>query len=105
MEIGRQTYSNIISIVRTAQSFAVESVYPNPTSNTLNIVYTSNEDQNSSFEIVNALGMHLSTLTTKTKSGTNTQTLDLSNLAADIYFIIIKNGDNAPVVKQIIKSD
>ncbi len=70
-------------------------VYPNPTSNVLNV---SAATQMSSIEIVNILGQ---TLLSKEVSGTQTQ-VDLSALAAGNYFIRVQ-AENATTVIQIVK--
>ncbi|WP_432411081.1 S8 family serine peptidase [Rasiella sp. SM2506] len=70
-------------------------VYPNPTSNVLNITAAK---QMSSIEIVNVLGQ---TLLSKKVGATQIQ-IDLSTLAAGNYFVRVQ-AENATTVLQIVK--
>ncbi len=64
------------------------SVYPNPTSNNINISFKQNNLINFSIEIFNSLGekMYLK------NDVTNSETIDLSKYMSGIYMITIKNN-------------
>lgn len=78
------------------------AVYPNPATNVLNVKYTGNRSQNSTFELVNMVG-------TKVYSRELTKVddqlrLDISKLSRGVYFYIIKSdGDVTSSKKLVIK--
>lgn len=76
-------------------------LFPNPTSNNLNIAYRLNDNQNVTIQIFDYNGRLLNTLTENEMQtqGTNTATLNTSSYSSGIYFITIKT-DKAVVTQR-----
>lgn len=67
-------------------------LFPNPTSNSLNIAYRLNDNQNVTIQVFDYNGRLLNTLTENEMQmqGANSATLNTSSLSSGIYFITIK---------------
>lgn len=67
-------------------------LFPNPTSNSLNIAYRLNDNQNVTIQVFDYNGRLLNTLTENEMQmqGTNSTMLNTSSLSSGIYFITIK---------------
>ncbi|MDQ1266197.1 MAG: C-terminal target protein, partial [Bacteroidota bacterium] len=87
----------------TATNMNIISVTPNPAvSGILNIKWTGFEGANS-IEIIDILGRNLRSKNIYHKSaGILSETMDLNGLQAGLYFIIIKNGNDASAKQFVI---
>ena len=82
------------------KSFDEFSVYPNPASNVLNVKYTGNRSQNSTFELVNMVGTKV-----YSRELTNVDEelkLDISKLSRGVYFYIIKSDGQVTSSKKLV---
>ena len=95
-------YSKIIKVERDLED-KILGIYPNPTSNLLNISFHSNDDKSYKFDVFNIVGQNLFTEEIIAKSGYNDKTIDLSMLPTAMYFVIINDGKNELTTKIIKK--
>lgn len=80
------------------------SVYPNPATSDLNILFTLNKAQNVSFEITDVMGRIVSATTFKNLAPTNQNIqLPVVNLTNGVYFLNIKT-DSGIVSRRFIKN-
>ncbi|WP_299890249.1 T9SS type A sorting domain-containing protein [uncultured Lacinutrix sp.] len=106
--------SNAISVTRltgtdcdvlSVDDFAADfnfSVYPNPTSDSVNIKYNGNRNLTLDVQIIDMLGKQISNITLSTE---NNMTLDLSRLTNGTYFLnILDNSSGNRIVKRVIKN-
>ena len=81
--------------------FGITSIYPNPTSNLLNITYNSNEAVDIS--IVNVLGQEIVRIkATNNSKGIQYTQIDLSSIDKGIYFIRLIGKEEKSAVTKII---
>ena len=100
---GSFDYSNIVTIRRAIKGFAVENVYPNPTSGIANLVYSSETADDMTFTIMDALSQTLTTIHTTAANGINMQPIDLSSLPVGVYFISVENNHKEKMVRRVVK--
>lgn len=82
------------------KNFDEFSVYPNPASNILNVKYTGNRGQNSTFELVNMVGTKVYS---RNLTNVNDQLkLDISKLSRGVYFYIIKSDGQVTSSKKLV---
>jgi hypothetical protein len=90
---GKYTYSQVVKVYNSNEGSV--SIYPNPTSGTLNIKI-SNLQSASSLTILNTFGQPVLS-TSISQYSTN---LDISSLAVGNYFVRFNNGDIIKFVKK-----
>lgn len=90
-----QNYCSLVSVGNIDQldnTFGITSVYPNPASNIVNIVYTSY--QNVDISIVNVLGQEVKRIKeNNSTNGIQHRSIDLTSIDKGIYFISINAGN------------
>lgn len=80
------------------------SVYPNPTADELNVLFTLNKAQNVSFEVTDVMGRIVSTTSFKNLAPTNQNIqLSVADLATGVYFLNIKT-DSGIVSRRFVKN-
>ncbi len=79
------------------------SVFPNPASDQLTLLYnTTNTKENNSLAITDLHGKLINTLSLGRGSGSHKLTLDVNSLPAGIYFAVLINGKEKTVQKLVI---
>ncbi|MCF8465235.1 MAG: T9SS type A sorting domain-containing protein [Flavobacteriales bacterium] len=79
------------------------SIYPNPTSELLNVNFTLPKAADVAFSIVDVLGKTLISTPEKDFTlGTNTVQLDVNELASGVYFLRLESGNNQSTKRFII---
>ena len=79
--------TSVKNINAAAQSF---SVYPNPTSGVINLVFNNTlEAREQNIQVTDVAGKIMFTQTIGTGSGLNNHTVNLSNLPKGLYFVTI----------------
>jgi hypothetical protein len=86
-------YAEIVSVEFKSNSYV--NIFPNPATNLLT-VKTSDDYHKATIKIINNLGVEV---IVKTELSSYNGTIDLSNLAAGIYYVVIENGENTENVK------
>ncbi len=82
--------------------FEVGNVYPNPTSNELNIDFNLDQKSDVTFSITDLLGRQVSQMTNSFGEGVNRATLNVQDLNQGHYMVRITNGEKV-AVKQFTK--
>ena len=78
------------------------SIYPNPASNSTNVIYDFDKANDLRIDLMNNLGQQISSeLLSGAQNGTHQ--LGLANLATGIYFIQITNGEQTMVEKLFVE--
>src|ERR1700752_5172788 len=78
-------------------------IFPNPSFNTVNIIYNSTLRDKLFITVKNALGKVIYSEQDTDFSGSYNKTIDLSNNAKGIYFIEIICGNNSTVKKVVLE--
>jgi hypothetical protein len=76
-------------------------VFPNPTTGNINITLTSNATFDGKFEIINTSGQLIQKVNFKHTNNNTTQSVDLSNNPAGIYYLRII-GENILKTRKIL---
>lgn len=94
-----QDTGNAIEDVNLAQL----SIYPNPTSTTLNIALESNENQKATILIVDVLGKVVFNEVNTLNNGKNTLAIDVNHLAKGTYALTIATAKGTHTEQVIVK--
>jgi Secretion system C-terminal sorting domain len=101
---GKSTYSNtrIIKTGKQSENNISIVTYPNPVSNELRITIPANwQNKNATYDVINSNGQVSKRI--ETSSSSQTETVNVSNLAPGFYFVRVKcNGETAQqkIIKQ-----
>lgn len=107
--VERPKYIVETGLGKTASAFHAEEkaknnnaqalkVYPNPTTNVLNIEYVCNKEfTKNTLQISNIAGVHIKSIVLNSITGN--ETIDVSNLSSGVYFITLKSK-NETISKQ-----
>lgn len=101
---GRFTYSNVVAIANGVNENTVSEVYPNPVSNsfaTIDIIAKENGEW--SVSAANIAGRTVKLQNAVLIKGTNKVKIDLTTLAAGIYFLKIENNGQS-FIKKVVKN-
>lgn len=79
------------------------NVYPNPATDEANVVFSVNNAQKASIEVVNALGQTVSVTNIKAESGRNLVMLNTANVEAGVYFVRVKTNGVQRVKRLMVK--
>ena len=82
--------------------FGLFSIFPNPTADALNIIYTADQEGPVQLTLVNMLGQTLQATELHPQIGLNTTKLDLSTYSNAVYFIRISNGTKT-IIRRVSK--
>ena len=81
-----------------------ESLYPNPTTNAINIEYTAKSSSNNlMISVKDASGREVLKLKSSSKIGNNKERIDLESLTSGVYFVTISDGKEINFTKRVIK--
>jgi hypothetical protein len=78
-------------------------LYPNPSSDMLNVNFNSDATSKVSFEIIDVLGKQIYTENFTAQAGNNLHTVSVNNLKTGLYFIKIQN-DKSQTIERFIKN-
>lgn len=74
-------------------------IYPNPTSENVNITFNNPSNETASYEIINSIGQLVKSEKINSVSGVNKQQISLKNLESGMYFVAITVGDKTAYQK------
>lgn len=97
--ISVQTYELNANALSDDINLTELSISPNPSNRELFIHYTSNQNQNMSITIVDVCGKNQFTVQHTSKTGENTQSIDVSDLQQGIYFVNLTTGNSSTTKK------
>ena len=101
--LGTPTIEFVIGLVATKNELPAGSeftIFPNPTSNIINLQLASNELQIDRVDLFSMQGKRLKSITNS--NNTNQLTMDMSSYSTGIYFIQVRSGQYT-VVRKIVK--
>jgi WD40 repeat protein len=78
-------------ILTTAGTVEIRDVRPNPASDALTVDFWSRNAEPYTMTIVSAFGQELLTTTVSAQAGINTQTVDVSDVPQNVYFVRLRN--------------
>ncbi len=99
---GTTTVSSTISLVRSESNGTRILVSPIPATDVVNVTYAANVDGEVSINIYSIAGKLMSSRDVTAVPGSNTYSLDVTDLAAGVYFVAVKDGDSV-YTSRIIK--
>ena len=76
-------------------------MYPNPTSEMVNISFNSNIGNSYQLKIINSLGQVIQNVDKTSLNGSSEIAIDVSNYSAGLYFVKIE-VDNQSTVKKLL---
>lgn len=97
-------YEPYVGISEVASAVSSVSVYPNPTTDVLNIAYSVNANANISFEVQNLLGETVTSVTPALQNtGAYRTQLNTTDFANGVYFVAVKeNGKTVNTQKFVV---
>lgn len=103
-EVIPSVYVPSTGIAEVQSNISQVSVYPNPTTDVLNIAYTVNNNTNVSFEVSSLIGETLTSFAPSAKAnGAYRTQLNTSNFANGVYFVnVIENGKTVNTQKFVV---
>ncbi len=96
-------FTRTITVIRSAEDFAITEVYPVPTVDVINVQFITNNDEPLTVQVVDVTGKVVGTQNFKANAGVNQITLDVAPYAAGNYFVSISNGTNT-IVEKFVKN-
>lgn len=79
-------------------------VYPNPSNGIFNVSYTSSVDRSPvEISVQNVYGQVIKHVITKSVEGINSEEIDLPNVAAGVYLVSIRTGENEIMTSLVIR--
>jgi len=94
---------DVLAIDEKQSRLAKINIYPNPTSNKVNLEFTSDKTTNANWTLYNELGKSILKGKKKLYNGENSIGIDLKNLKRGVYFVSLE-VDGKIITKQIIKN-
>ena len=83
--------------------FTELNVYPNPVSDKLNVTFTTNSDQNITYQIYDTKGMLINENSINSTSGSHHNTIDVSTLKSGVYFIKFIGSNSTSTKKFVVE--
>ena len=77
------------------------NVFPNPTSNYLNVTVNASDPVAASLTIINEAGQQMSRTTKMLNAGANTYSQNVSKYASGVYNLVLRSGDQEVVTKWV----
>ncbi len=99
---GTFEYSEVVSIQRRSDKFSIVSLFPNPTSDNIQLNYHVNKASKVNIQLTDVLGRVISSNTHSADKGINNYTIDMNAYAVGVYFVKLQNGGEN-IVRKIVK--
>lgn len=100
---GSYNYSSVIAVKFNNPVVSIVSINPNPATTSLNILCNANEATQVTCNFYNSDGRIVNTTTTKFTKGPNTIQVNVSALAAGVYFIVLTRPDERIAEAKFVK--
>lgn len=102
---GAFEFSYIISVI-TGQlpQFQIQKVFPNPSKETFQVSYITNNDAPIFYQLIDELGRSVTAGTLNNQFGSNTLNLEFTNIPAGIYLLWLENK-NLALSTKLLKID
>lgn len=102
---GHTTYeSQIVDLIWNSDGSSV-TIYPNPTSNVLNIDLYTEKEANTVVKVMDMSGRTIKQISSKSNAGLNNMTISLSEVASGIYTVQILENGKLMFVEKVRKND
>lgn len=99
---GSESWSHVIYLANQTKNTTVQSIFPNPSSNNINVNFETVSEDEFTVEIIDAFGKVYQSTNSSDLNGSSSVSFDISNLNNGIYFIRI-NSENACEVNRFVK--
>ena len=100
---GTMTSSNIVSLIRTEYDFGIINILPVPASNTIDVIFTTNEKTDKVQAVIyDVLGRKVIDETVLINTFANNVQFDISHFAAGTYILTLQDGEKM-VSKKFVK--
>ena len=93
---------DVLAIDEKQSHLAKINIYPNPTSNKVNLEFTSDKTTNANWTLYNELGKKVKTGSKKLIAGNNQISINMQNIKSGIYFVSLE-VDGEVITKEILK--
>ena len=102
---GQMSYeSKVVDLIWAANGNTV-TIYPNPTTDALNIDLFTNESVNTVVKILDMSGRTVKQVISKSNAGMNKMTISMSEVASGIYTVQIFENNKLTFVEKVRKND
>jgi hypothetical protein len=92
---GSSSYSRVINVpLGAVLANSIVAIYPNPTTQLLNIESQSTENATTQFKVYDVLGQIVLTKSVTLNKGITQTTLDCTNLAKGTYILMYKDANS-----------
>ncbi len=91
-----------IAVVESTSTLAINNVFPNPTSNILNVDFTLATDSKVTISVFDIMGREVMSTSSTSVAGQNIVQLDVAQLQAGNHIVRIQNGTDQ-IVKKFVK--
>lgn len=97
------TISNEFETISVPKSFVLHQNYPNPFNPSTTISFELSQPQSVSLDVFNIFGQRVLTKNLgKITSGIHSQSINLSNYASGMYFLMLKSGQQTQSIKMLM---
>lgn len=97
---GNHSYSRVAA-VDCSNKPGIVSVYPNPANTFLNVSFDVQEDKFAEIQVQNIVGMVMMKKEFNAQSGLNSAVLEIADLPAGVYYLLVKTEDDNSLNKQV----
>ena len=99
---GREDVSNTVVVNRKTGKFAITSVFPNPTTSDVNLMFETTENASIIINVQDIFGRVILTQKVEANQGFNLVTVNTAEILAGTYFLNLNDGSSI-LTKKIIK--
>ena len=99
---GREDVSNTVVVNRKTGKFAITSVFPNPTTSDVNLMFETTENASIIINVQDIFGRVILTQKMEANQGFNLVTVNTAEIPAGTYFLNLNDGSSI-LTKKIIK--
>jgi hypothetical protein len=99
---GSETWSHVIYLANESKNTTVQSIYPNPSANIINVNFETVSEDEFTVEVIDAFGKVYQSTNSSDLNGSSNVSFDISQLNNGIYFIRI-NSNNACEINRFVK--
>ena len=100
---GKATYSPTVTVKFSDVKGLGFSFYPNPAKNILNVQVDKVNNPTATVSLLNTDGKMVRSVVVNKQQANNNIAIDVANVAAGVYMLILKDGDNVKTSKVIIE--
>jgi Secretion system C-terminal sorting domain len=100
----KESISSIVVVSRKNEAISFTSVFPVPTTDYVNINFTSEENAEISLQVTDVAGRLVRTIAYTATKGDNAYRLDMDDMAAGMYLVVLNNGISKSEAVRLVKN-